>query len=56
MITSVDGQSIRSFDELLIYIAMQAKPGQKVTLTILRNSSSQDIDVQLGTRAEGLGQ
>ena len=56
VITAIDGQSIRSFDELLIYIAMQAKPGQKVTLTILRDGSSQDINVQLGTRAEGLGQ
>ena len=56
VIKAIDGQLIGSFDELLIYIAMQTEPGQKVTLTILRDGTSQDIDVQLGTRSEGLGQ
>lgn len=56
VITAIDGQLVRSFDELLIYIAMQAEPGQKVTLTILRDGKTQDVNVQLGARPEGLGQ
>ncbi len=56
VITAIDGQLIRSFDELLIYIAMQAEPGQNVTLTILRDGKTQDVNVQLGARPEGLGQ
>ena len=55
VITAIDGQLIRSFDDLLIYIAMQAEPGQNVTLTILRDGKTQDVNVQLGARPEGLG-
>lgn len=56
VITAIEGQSIRSFDDLLIYIAMQTEPGQNVTVTVLRDGSPQDIDLKLGARPEGLGQ
>ena len=51
-----DGQLVSSFDELLIYIAMQAEPAQNVTLAILRDGKMQDVNVQLGVRPDGLGQ
>jgi 2-alkenal reductase len=50
VVTAVDGQSIKSFDDLLIYVALQTRPGQTVTLTIVRNGQTQDVKLQLGTR------
>ena len=55
VVTAIDGQPVNSFDDLLIYIALQAEPGQSVTLTILRDGKSQDVSVQLGARPEGPG-
>lgn len=50
VVTAIDDQPVNSFDDLLIYIALQAEPGQNVTLTILRDGKSQDVRVQLGAR------
>lgn len=56
VVTAIDGQPVRSFDELLIYVAMQTTPGQNVTLTILRDGKTQDVNLTLGARPEGLGE
>ncbi len=50
VVTAVDGQSLRSFDDLLLYIAVNASPGQSIRLTILRDGKQQDVDVILGVR------
>ena len=50
VVTAVDGQSLRSFDDLLLYIAVNASPGQSIRLTILRDGKQQDVDVILGAR------
>jgi 2-alkenal reductase len=50
VVTAVDGQSLRSFDDLLLYIAVNARPGQSIRLTILRDGKQQDVDVILGAR------
>jgi 2-alkenal reductase len=50
VVTAVDGQSLRSFDDLLLYIAVNARPGQSIRLTILRDGKQQDVDVILGVR------
>ena len=50
VITAVDGQPVNSFDDLLIYIALQAGPGKEVTLTIWREGAAQDIRVILEKR------
>jgi len=50
VITAIDGQPVRSFEDLLIYIALEAALGQDVTLTILRDGKPQDVSVRLGTR------
>jgi len=54
VITAIDGQPVNSFDDLLIYIALQTSPGQKVNLTILRNGKAQEISVQLEKRPDSL--
>lgn len=56
VVMAIDGQPVRSFEDLLIYIALEARPGQEVTLTVLRDGKQQDVSVLLGTRPERLEQ
>ncbi len=49
VITKLDGQTLTGMDQLAAAIA-QKQPGDKVTLTVLRNGQSQDITVTLGNR------
>ena len=49
VITKLDGQPLTSMDQLAVAIA-QKNPGDKVTLTVVRNGTSQDITVTLGNR------
>jgi 2-alkenal reductase len=50
VVTAIDDRPVRSFEDLLIYIALEAAPGRDVTLTILRDGKWQDVSVRLGTR------
>jgi 2-alkenal reductase len=50
VITAIDGQPIKTFDDLLVYLTLETSPGQEVTLTILRDGQYQDVSLQLGTR------
>jgi 2-alkenal reductase len=50
IITAVDGQPVKTFDDLLVYLSLQTSPGQQITLSILRNNQYQDVNVTLGTR------
>lgn len=50
VITAIDGQSVKTFDDMLVYLSLQTSPGQEVTLTILRDGKYQDVKLQLGTR------
>lgn len=52
VVTAIDGQPINSFDDLLIYIAMQTSPGQTVNLTILRDGETREISVLLEKRPD----
>jgi 2-alkenal reductase len=54
VIIAVDGQPVNSFDDLLIYIALQTQPGQDVTLTILRDGEQSDVTVTLEERPANL--
>ena len=49
IIVAVDGQTIKSSDELGAAISTK-KPGQQVTLTIVRSGKRQDAKVTLGNR------
>jgi 2-alkenal reductase len=50
MIIAIDGQGIRSFDDLLQYLINNKVPGETVTLTILRGQEQLDLPVTLGKR------
>jgi S1-C subfamily serine protease len=49
IITALDGQSLTSMEQLAGLIA-QKQPGDKVTLSIMRGGSRQDVTVTLGNR------
>lgn len=54
VITAINGQPVNSFDDLLIYIALQTGPGDEVTLKILRDGKYMDIVVKLEERPTSL--
>ena len=52
VIIQIDDQPIQEFDDLLAYIVRQTKPGQTVTLTILRDGAEMQVEVTLEARPE----
>lgn len=50
VITAIDGQPVKSFDQLLSYLTTNKSPGDTVVLTVLRDGQPMDITVTLGTR------
>lgn len=50
IVTAVDDQPVRSFEDLLVFIALQARPNQEVMLTIVRDGKMQNMKVQLDAR------
>jgi S1-C subfamily serine protease len=50
VITAIDGQTINSMSDIIAYLAVNTQVGQTVTLTILRDGQSQNVDVTLGSR------
>ncbi len=50
VITAIDGVPVNSFDDILIYIALNTTPGQNVTLTIIRDGKTQEIPLTLQPR------
>lgn len=55
VITAINGSAINSFDDLLIYIALETSPGEEVLLTVYRNEKPQEIPVILEPRPSSLG-
>jgi S1-C subfamily serine protease len=53
VITAINGQPVRSSDDLLTYIALNTRPDQEVTLTVVRNGATQEISVRMGIRPAG---
>ena len=49
VITAVDGHAVNTFEDMVSYLFENAKPGQTVDLTILRNGSQSNVKVTLGT-------
>lgn len=50
VITAIDGTPVNSMSDIIAYLAIHTQVGQKVTMTILRNGQTQNVDVTLGTR------
>ncbi len=49
VITAVNGQPVQAFEDLGAYLFLDSKPGDVVTLTILRSGKEQTVKVTLGT-------
>lgn len=56
IIIAVDGQPVNSFDDMLVYIALYGKPGQEITVTIIRDGETQDVKVTLEPRPADMEQ
>ena len=54
VVVAIDGQPVSTFNDLLVYIALQTRPSQDVTLTIVRNSKKSDITFPVQARPERL--
>jgi 2-alkenal reductase len=52
VVIGIDGQPVNSFDDLLIYVALNTRPGQQVTLTVLRDGAQRDFTLTLEARPE----
>jgi S1-C subfamily serine protease len=50
VITAVDNQPVTGMGDMIDYLFTSKQPGDKVTLTVLRNGQQQDITVTLGQR------
>jgi S1-C subfamily serine protease len=50
VITAINGQQVRDFEDLTTYLARTAKVGDQVNLTVLRNGNSQNVTVTLAAR------
>ncbi len=50
VIQSINGQTINSMSDLIAYLAINTQVGQTVTLSVLRNGQSQNVQVTLGNR------
>lgn len=50
VILAFDGQPVKSFDDLVSYLARSAQVNQTVTLTILRDGKQQTVQVTLAAR------
>ena len=51
-VIAVDGQELVGESDLARFITMKA-PGDKITLTIIRDGEEREVEVTLGERPEG---
>ncbi|MEJ2599981.1 MAG: trypsin-like peptidase domain-containing protein [Anaerolineales bacterium] len=49
VITAVDGQPVKNFEDLTSYLFINTKVGQTINLTVLRNGQQMKVQVTLGT-------
>jgi S1-C subfamily serine protease len=52
VITQINGQDIKVSDDLLSYLLINTTVGQKVTLTIIRDGKTMNLDVTLEARPQ----
>lgn len=50
VVVAINGEPVRSFDDLLIYISLKGKPGDTVELTVIRDNKEITLRVKLETR------
>ncbi len=52
IITAFNGHPVKNYTDLIAQLTDSAKPGDTVTLTILRNGQKQDVKVKVGVRPQ----
>jgi S1-C subfamily serine protease len=52
VISGVEGIAVRSFYDLVVILERGYRPGDVVTLKVIRDTSMIDIDLELGTRPD----
>ena len=50
VITSFEGQAVKSFDDLVAFLARNGQVGRPVTVTVLRDGNLQDVKITLSAR------
>lgn len=50
VITTFEGQTVKSFDDLVAFLARNGQVGQTVTVTVLRDGKQQDFKITLSAR------
>jgi 2-alkenal reductase len=50
VIVAIDGEAVREFDDLIIYLSRSTRVGQSVTLTVLRDGEVKTLEVVLAAR------
>ncbi len=50
IITAIDGEQLRTFDDLVAYLVSDTEVGQQVTLTVYRDEEQLEVPVILGQR------
>ena len=50
IITAIDGEAIRSFEDLVAYLVSSTQVGQDMTLTVVRDGEQMEVPVTLGKR------
>ncbi len=54
VIVGINSQPVSSFDDLLVYISLNTKPGDEVTLQVVRDGQYEEITVRLEERPASL--
>lgn len=52
LIIAIDGQPVTRFDDLLVYLERYTSPGDTVTLTVLREGRTVEVDITLAPRPD----
>lgn len=52
VIVSIDGQSVNSGEDIASYLVTETRPGEEVTLTVIRDGEREQVTVVLGERPE----
>ena len=55
VIVSINGWAVDDMDDLIAYLSSNTRPGDKVTLEVIRDGEGEDLEVSLGARPDSDG-
>lgn len=50
VVIAINGQLVESFDDMLVYVALKTRPGDTITVTVIRDGAQKDIEIKLEPR------